>query len=303
MGVTRPPLEYLATCSQVALESFELSRLNQASNLRKELQEILDGWMESEVDARLARWILDCKQFQVDNPDVRRAAMAKPLPFGSLDLSFLPLNGRRAALGEEQENAGNSVSSPLQQPAAEAPPANERDSQDGWNSSARKSLNTSGKSAAARCSDRSASTTGPRKPAFAQEEDNALRELEDFAQRLPAAENPRVQNMGAGNGLQITHEAPDLPGRSVGVSATTAGRPGVLTLPSIIGYRSYALRAFSISALELTAPLISVGRPCQLRAQLSIHAVAPCGRPAPVRSRRKTARPCTIFETRTLPAS
>ena len=55
MGATRPPLDYLATCSQMSLESVELSRLNLASNLRKEFQEILDEWIESEVDARLAR--------------------------------------------------------------------------------------------------------------------------------------------------------------------------------------------------------------------------------------------------------
>ena len=51
MGAARPPLKYLATCSQMSLESVELSRLNLAANLRKEFQEVLDEWIDSEVDA------------------------------------------------------------------------------------------------------------------------------------------------------------------------------------------------------------------------------------------------------------
>ncbi len=62
MGATRPPLDYLAHCSQESLESVELSRLNLAANLRKEFQEILNEWIESEVDARLARTILDWRR-------------------------------------------------------------------------------------------------------------------------------------------------------------------------------------------------------------------------------------------------
>ena len=103
MGVTRPPLEYLATCSKVALESFELSRLNEASNLRKEVQQILQGWIDTEVDARLARWILESKQAQAR--DGLQAAMAQPVPLEQLDLSFLPPNGGRTSDGEAEEDA------------------------------------------------------------------------------------------------------------------------------------------------------------------------------------------------------
>jgi hypothetical protein len=52
------PLEYLATSSDASIESFHLSRLNTVANLRKELHEIFEEWVEAEVQARLARWLL-----------------------------------------------------------------------------------------------------------------------------------------------------------------------------------------------------------------------------------------------------
>ena len=64
MRLPQPPLEYLVTSSQVALESFELARLNRTANLRKEMREILEEWVQMEVDARLARWILECRRSQ-----------------------------------------------------------------------------------------------------------------------------------------------------------------------------------------------------------------------------------------------
>lgn len=64
MGPTRAPLEYLLTASGAALESFELSRLNRASNLRGELRDVVENWIETEVDARLARCILEVKRRQ-----------------------------------------------------------------------------------------------------------------------------------------------------------------------------------------------------------------------------------------------
>jgi hypothetical protein len=62
MGASRPPLDYLTTCSQTPLESVELSLLNLAANPREEFLEILDEWIESEVDARLARSILEWRR-------------------------------------------------------------------------------------------------------------------------------------------------------------------------------------------------------------------------------------------------
>ncbi len=52
------PLEYLSTSSNASIESFHLSRLNAMANLRKELHEIVEEWVEAEVQARLAQWLL-----------------------------------------------------------------------------------------------------------------------------------------------------------------------------------------------------------------------------------------------------
>lgn len=62
MGATRPSLDYLLMSSQVSLESVELARLNRAANLRKEMQQVLEEWIEVEVDARLARSILEWRR-------------------------------------------------------------------------------------------------------------------------------------------------------------------------------------------------------------------------------------------------
>jgi len=57
-----PPLEYFARCSQSALESIELERLSHWSNLRKELRQVLEKWVECEVEARLARYLREWRQ-------------------------------------------------------------------------------------------------------------------------------------------------------------------------------------------------------------------------------------------------
>jgi len=62
MGSTHPPLESLMTFSQKCLEGFELSRLNHISILRKEFREIVEEWIEIEIEARLARWIFEARQ-------------------------------------------------------------------------------------------------------------------------------------------------------------------------------------------------------------------------------------------------
>src|SRR6202040_56148 len=56
------PREYLFTSSDASIESFRLSRLNAVANLRKELHEIFEEWVEAEVQARLAQWLLARKK-------------------------------------------------------------------------------------------------------------------------------------------------------------------------------------------------------------------------------------------------
>jgi hypothetical protein len=56
------PLGYLLSSSKMSLESYELLRLNRASNLRKEMLQLLDRWVDAETEARLAREILEWKR-------------------------------------------------------------------------------------------------------------------------------------------------------------------------------------------------------------------------------------------------
>lgn len=44
----QPPWEFLLSASRNSLQSFELSRLAHAANLRKEISALIDQWMEGE---------------------------------------------------------------------------------------------------------------------------------------------------------------------------------------------------------------------------------------------------------------
>jgi hypothetical protein len=52
-----PPWDYLHDASVPSLESYELSRLNHAANLRREIAALLDQWIEDSTQALLARWV------------------------------------------------------------------------------------------------------------------------------------------------------------------------------------------------------------------------------------------------------
>ncbi len=69
---TQPPWEFLLSASRNSLQSFELSRLNHAANLRKEIGALLDLWMEENSAAMLARWLMQerehSQQAQQDAP-------------------------------------------------------------------------------------------------------------------------------------------------------------------------------------------------------------------------------------------
>jgi hypothetical protein len=66
MSDAKPPFHYLATCSKISLESFEMSELSKASMRRKEAIEVLDEWIEAEVNSRLARWVLEHRRRDPD---------------------------------------------------------------------------------------------------------------------------------------------------------------------------------------------------------------------------------------------
>jgi hypothetical protein len=56
---TQPPWEFLLSASRNSLQSYELSRLSHAANLRKEITQLLDSWLEENAAAMLARWLMD----------------------------------------------------------------------------------------------------------------------------------------------------------------------------------------------------------------------------------------------------
>src|ERR1700676_2482399 len=54
-----PPLDYLQAASRASLQSFELTRLNHAANLRQEIAALIYQWIQETSEAMLARWMLD----------------------------------------------------------------------------------------------------------------------------------------------------------------------------------------------------------------------------------------------------
>jgi hypothetical protein len=91
MSDTRLPLEYLMSCSDAGLESVELSRMNRAANLRKEIRQLVEQCIEFEVDARVARWILERKEAQRRRRNERAASYSEiPHAVEQLAISFQP---------------------------------------------------------------------------------------------------------------------------------------------------------------------------------------------------------------------
>lgn len=66
----QPPWEFLLSASRNSLQSFELSRLAHASNLRKEIAALIDQWMEENAAAMLARWLLEQRERSGRAPDI-----------------------------------------------------------------------------------------------------------------------------------------------------------------------------------------------------------------------------------------
>jgi hypothetical protein len=97
---SEPSLEYLLGCSKISLESFGLSRLNRASNLRKELSQVAEEWVAAEVSFRLARLI-------VDRRDAGQAAASlsptQPAMLSSGNQLTLPLPAEVSGVAEETE--------------------------------------------------------------------------------------------------------------------------------------------------------------------------------------------------------
>jgi hypothetical protein len=116
MSDTRPALEYLVACSDMSLESFRISRMNQAANLRKQVHALVDEWIEAEVDAGLSRWMLEGRRantvspaLRVDCPPQDKSLEHVAISFrsGHVEVSAAATRQRRLPTGlAEAEDAG-----------------------------------------------------------------------------------------------------------------------------------------------------------------------------------------------------
>ena len=128
MSATRPSLDYLASCSEMSLESVELSRLNVAANLRKEFHEILEEWIDSEADARLARTLLEWRRAHDAGANLPCRSADKPAHFEQLAIAFLPETVAPAAhtLPERQTDSSPSTVLAVRPEPPEVAPAASR---------------------------------------------------------------------------------------------------------------------------------------------------------------------------------
>jgi hypothetical protein len=78
-----PLWNYLHEASDPSLESFELSRLNHAANLRKEIAALLDQWIEETAEAILARWVREDRKFPQPGERLDIFPQAAELPFST----------------------------------------------------------------------------------------------------------------------------------------------------------------------------------------------------------------------------
>jgi hypothetical protein len=73
---TQPPWEFLLSASRNSLQSYELSRLSHAANLRKEITQLLDSWLEENTAAMLARWLMEQREHPAAREHSEHAASA-----------------------------------------------------------------------------------------------------------------------------------------------------------------------------------------------------------------------------------
>jgi hypothetical protein len=78
-GKIEPPWEFLLSASRNSLQSYELSRLSHAANLRKEITQLLDCWLEENSAAMLARWLME----QRERPATREQCERPSAPVGN----------------------------------------------------------------------------------------------------------------------------------------------------------------------------------------------------------------------------
>ena len=88
--MSSPPLEYLLTSSQAGLENFGLGKMNKIANLRIELREVVEEWIEAEMQSRLARWILECRRAQETASAAQTTEAPLPISVEGIAANLLP---------------------------------------------------------------------------------------------------------------------------------------------------------------------------------------------------------------------
>jgi len=79
-----PPWDFFHDASIASLESFELSRLNNAANLRRQIIALLDQWVDDNSQALLARWVRDQRallRVATNTPEVENSPPQSVFPF------------------------------------------------------------------------------------------------------------------------------------------------------------------------------------------------------------------------------
>jgi hypothetical protein len=66
------------TASRNSLQSYELTRLSHAANLRKEIGTLLDQWMDENAAAIVARWLIEQRERPVHAADSLPGLEAQP---------------------------------------------------------------------------------------------------------------------------------------------------------------------------------------------------------------------------------
>ena len=84
-----PPWEFLLSASRNSLQSYELSRLSHASNLRKEIAALVDQWVEENSSAMLARWLMEHREREVTMAEMPEAARQAPHASATASDNFL----------------------------------------------------------------------------------------------------------------------------------------------------------------------------------------------------------------------
>jgi hypothetical protein len=72
------------------LQSYELTRLSHAANLRKEIGALLDQWLEENASAMVARWLMEQRERPAPPVEERSTAESAPRGVHSVSDNFLP---------------------------------------------------------------------------------------------------------------------------------------------------------------------------------------------------------------------